>query len=159
MLGLIFAIVLLDRVSKFLAALFLMEESLPLWRDVFHLTYVENTGAAFSIFKGHTLALGIFSLVMVVFLSYYLNKRKKEGCGLLEEVALTFIIGGAIGNLYDRLLLGYVIDYFDFRLINFAVFNVADSFITLGAIMLILSLIQEEYKSKKSSDKDQDLGK
>lgn len=150
MLGLIFAIVLLDRVSKFLAAYFLMGKSHPLWENVFHLTYVENTGAAFSIFKGHTLALGIFSLAMVVLLSYYLTKRKKEGCSVLEELALTFIIGGAIGNLYDRLILGYVIDYFDFRLINFAVFNVADSFISVGALLLILALVKEEIQVKKT---------
>lgn len=152
MIGLIFGIVLLDRVSKFLAVLFLQENSLPLWKDVFHLTYIENTGAAFSLFKDHTLALGIFSLVMVALLSYYLYKRKKEGAGLLEQVSLAFIIGGAAGNLYDRLILGYVIDYFDFRLINFAVFNVADSFIKVGAGLLLLSFILVEKKRKQVVD-------
>ncbi|NLY37046.1 MAG: signal peptidase II [Tissierellia bacterium] len=152
MIGLIFGIVLLDRVSKFLAVLFLQENSLPLWKDVFHLTYIENTGAAFSLFKDHTLALGIFSLVMVALLSYYLYRRKKEEAGLLELVSLAFIIGGAAGNLYDRLILGYVIDYFDFRLINFAVFNVADSFITVGAGLLLLSFILEEKKRKAVKD-------
>lgn len=152
MIGLIFGIIILDRVSKFLAVLFLQEGSFALWKDVFHLTYIENTGAAFSLFKGHTLALGLFSLVMVGLLSYYLYKRKKEGALLLEQISLAFIIGGAAGNLYDRLILGYVIDYFDFRLINFAVFNVADSFITLGAVLLFLSLLLDERRKKEVGD-------
>lgn len=152
MIGLIFGIVLLDRISKFLAVLFLQETTFPLWKGVFHLTYVENTGAAFSMFKDHTLALGIFSLFMVALLSYYLYKRKKEGAGLLELISIAFIIGGAAGNLYDRLILGYVIDYFDFRLINFAVFNVADSFISIGAGLLFLSFFLEEKKKKRVED-------
>lgn len=148
MIGLIIGIVLLDRVSKFLAALYLKEGGLALWQGVFHLTYLENTGAAFSILEGHTLFLGLFSLAAVILLSYYLHKRKAQGAGKLEQTSLAFIIGGAIGNLYDRLILGYVIDYFDFRLINFAVFNVADSFITVGALLLVLTFILEE-KNKK----------
>lgn len=144
MIGIILGIIVLDRISKVLAVRFLQEASLALWENVFHLTYIENTGAAFSLFKGHTLALGIFSLIMVALLSYFLYKRKKEGGGLLEQIALAFIIGGAVGNLYDRLILGYVIDYFDFRLINFAVFNVADSFITVGAGLILLSIFLEE---------------
>lgn len=148
MVGIIFGIIFFDRVSKFLAVLFLQEKTFPLWKDVFHLTYIENTGAAFSLFKGHTLALGFFSLIMVGLLSFYLYKRKKDHASLLEQVALAFIIGGAAGNLYDRLILGYVIDYFDFRLINFAVFNVADSFITVGAGLLLLTLFIEDKKEK-----------
>ncbi|HZK10551.1 MAG TPA: signal peptidase II [Clostridia bacterium] len=149
MIGIILGIIVLDRISKVLAVRFLQEASLALWENVFHLTYIENTGAAFSLFKGHTLALGIFSLIMVALLSYFLYKRKKEGGGLLEQTALAFIIGGAVGNLYDRLILGYVIDYFDFRLINFAVFNVADSFITVGAGLILLSIFLEEKKEKE----------
>lgn len=151
MIGLIIGIVLLDRASKFLAALFLQQTSVALWEGVFHLTYVENTGAAFSILTGHTLLLGVFSFFMVILLSYYLNKRQKEDANMFELIGLAFIIGGAIGNLYDRIVLGYVIDYFDFRLINFAVFNVADSFITLGAILIGISLFIDE-KNKKSRD-------
>lgn len=150
MIGLIIGIILFDRASKFLAALFLKEASITLWEGVFHLTYVENTGAAFSLLSGHTLLLGIFSLIMVIVLSYYLNKRIKAGANMFEQIGLAFIIGGAIGNLYDRMILGYVIDFFDFRLINFAVFNVADSFITIGAVLIGISLFIDE-KNKKTS--------
>ena len=153
---LIFLIVLIDRIGKFLAALLLKEQgSFGLWPDVFHLTYTENTGAAFSMFSSHTTLLAIFSFVMVVGLSYYLYRRKKEQASLLEQIALAFILGGALGNLYDRAILGYVIDFFDFRLIRFAVFNVADSFITVGAVLLVLSLLQEEIQKKKETKKEQ----
>ena len=149
MTGLIILIVVMDRIAKFLAALFLKDQmSYGLWPNVFHLTYTENTGAAFSILSSHTTLLAVFSFIMVVGLSYYLHRRKKEEASLLEQISLAFIIGGAIGNLYDRAILGYVIDFFDFRLINFAVFNVADSFITVGAILLVLSLILDEKKKK-----------
>lgn len=155
MIGLIGLIVLTDRISKFLAALLLKDKlSYGLWPDVFHLTYTENTGAAFSMFSSHTTLLAVFSLVMALGMSYYLYRRKKESAPLLEQISLAFIIGGAFGNLYDRAILGYVIDFFDFRWIHFAVFNVADSFITLGALLLVLSLVREELQKKKNGTQE-----
>lgn len=79
---------------------------------------------------------------------YYVNRQhqKKESKVLL--IALAMVIGGAIGNMYDRIVLGYVVDYFDFRVINFAVFNVADVFVVCGSILLGIYLIFIEGKEK-----------
>ena len=91
--------------------------------NVFHLTYRENTGAAFSILRDNVdLLIGLTGIVILVmaYIFFYLIKEKSHW---LILVSISFMFGGAIGNFIDRFRLGYVIDYFDFRLINFAVFN------------------------------------
>lgn len=138
----IIAIVALDRCSKLLAIEHLKDiETYPLLRDVFHLTYRENTGAAFSILREHTEILAALSVILSVGLIIYLFRLKKRESFTLAHLGLLFIIGGAIGNGIDRILYGYVVDYFDFRLINFAVFNVADSFVTVGVILYAIDLL------------------
>ncbi len=106
----------------------------------FHFTYVRNTGAAFGIFQEGTLLLGILSAVVSLIILVYLllNSRRIPR---LQRYALTFILGGAIGNMIDRFRLGYVIDFIHFKLsnFNFPVFNVADSCVVIGASLLILS--------------------
>lgn len=135
-------IIVLDQISKFFAVKYLRNLiTYPLIQDVFHLTYVKNDGAAFSILKGKQSLLIIVTFIVIIGLIYYLHQSPKTKRYLLLNISLMFVIGGAIGNLIDRIRLGYVIDYFDFRLINFAVFNVADSFITVGTIGLIIVLL------------------
>ena len=80
-------------------------------------------------------------------LFYLLFSGMKKGESKVLLIALTSVIGGAIGNIYDRVMLGYVVDYFDFRLINFAVFNVADVFVVCGSILLGFYLIFIEGKT------------
>jgi signal peptidase II len=123
-------------------------DTMPLLQDIFHLTYVENTGAAFSMLRGKVGFLIFFTALVLIGLCIMLivSIRKKESKVLL--VALAMVIGGAIGNMYDRIVLGYVVDYFDFRLINFAVFNVADVFVVCGSILLGIYLIFIEGKEK-----------
>lgn len=144
-------IIALDRISKALALAFLYKkDTIPIIKDVFHLTYAQNTGAAFSIFKTHTSALAIVSVVASIGISYYLYIEMKKKKYTLTTVGLSFIVGGTVGNLYDRAILGFVVDFFDFRLINFAIFNVADSFITVGAVLLVLDfLLENKWKEKK----------
>jgi signal peptidase II len=115
--------------------------SIPLIKNVFHLTYARNTGAAFSMLAGNQFLLKGVTTVIMIFLVGYLYKVSKEKGQILFKISLAFILGGGIGNLIDRIRLDYVIDYFDFTLINFAIFNVADSFVVVGTILLGYLLI------------------
>lgn len=135
--------VILDQISKFLVIKNLKPiASLPIIKDVFHLTYCENTGAAFSILSKNTAFLTILSIVFIVVILLFLYKNtKKKNKSKTLLLALSFILGGALGNLIDRLFHGFVTDFFDFRLINFAIFNVADIFITIGAALLFIHII------------------
>lgn len=119
--------------------------SLGLIPGVFHLTYAENRGAAFSILEGK---LGFFVAVTAVMVGLLLYMTIKGYIrGVFGRVAAVFIIGGALGNLADRLCRGYVVDLFDFRLIHFAIFNVADVFITIGGVMLAVYFLFLEGKN------------
>lgn len=141
--------ILLDQGSKFLAVKHLKPVgSVPIIEDIFHLSYHENTGAAFSIFKDNASLLGMVSILASVLMISYLIHMKRKDPNRFSEIALAMIIGGAIGNGIDRLLHGYVVDFFDVRAINFAIFNVADSFITVGVILFALSLFLEEKRAQ-----------
>lgn len=141
--------VALDRWSKIWAQDILMKvDTIPLINNVFHLTYVENRGAAFSILNGKVGFLILFTGLVLVGLCMLLIHSMRNGESKILLIALAMVIGGAIGNMYDRIVLGYVVDYFDFRLINFAVFNVADVFVVCGSILLGLYLIFIEGKEK-----------
>lgn len=141
--------ILMDQGSKWLAVKSLKPVgSIPIIQDVFHLSYHENTGAAFSILREHTEILGIISVIASILLIIYLLHMKKTESNRLAEIALAMIIGGAIGNGIDRFLHGYVVDFFDFRIINFAIFNVADSFITVGVILFAIGVLFEDKKKR-----------
>lgn len=136
------SIVVIDQISKYYAQTLLQgSPSIPLIQDVFHLTYARNTGAAFSILQGNQFLLKGVTAVIMIFLVGYLYQITKEKGQILFKISLAFILGGGIGNLIDRIRLDYVIDYFDFTLINFAIFNVADSFVVVGTILLGYLLI------------------
>ncbi|MDK2917751.1 MAG: signal peptidase [Candidatus Petromonas sp.] len=135
-------IVVFDQATKYLADLYLKPiDTYPLVENVFHLTYRRNTGAAFSILRNKQTFLIILTAIVVLVLIIYLIKIIKEKDLVLLKIPLSFIIGGAIGNLIDRIRLDYVIDFFDFTLINYPVFNVADVFIVLGSIILAYAVI------------------
>ena len=113
-----------------------LKPAFPVIDGVFHITYAENTGAAFSMFNEHPEFTTILSCILILLIIGYViySKPKKH----LELISLTLMISGGIGNLVNRLTLGYVVDFFDFRLINFAIFNIADVFIVVGACLFIL---------------------
>lgn len=114
-------------------------QSIPLIRDFFHITLVENSGAAFGIFKNQTSLFIILSFTAIAFIIYSLPRLNKTAH--LSKMALVMILGGAVSNLIDRIRFGYVIDYLDFRI--WPVFNIADSFISIGAILFIIQLIRK----------------
>lgn len=121
-------------------------ETLPLWSsrpllgDWLHLTHVRNTGAAFGLFGGQALPLAIVSVVLFAGLFFWRDQLRH--LGLWGNLALALIAGGAIGNLFDRLVYGYVIDFIDVKI--WPVFNVADSAVVAGAVLLIVILWRHE---------------
>ena len=130
------------------------QESFPLWKDVLHFTYYRNEGAAFGSLKDHRWVFMVFSTIAIIGLTIYLFKYRPKS--KFVQITLAMIIGGGIGNMIDRIFLGYVIDFVDFTLINFAIFNMADAFITVGAFMLMGYLLREiylEWKQIKSEKK------
>lgn len=142
-----------DQLTKWLAVILLKgNESFPLWKDVFHLTYVENRGAAFGMLENARWVFMVFSTVAILALLVYLIGWKPKSRWVQTSLAL--IVGGGIGNMVDRTLLGYVVDFLDFTLIDFAVFNVADSCVTVGAgilmVYLIADLVRDWKKAKKA---------
>lgn len=110
--------------------------SITIIEGVFNLTYAENTGAAFSMLEGQRWFFIILTIIMLGVIAYAFFVEYLKG--VWGRTTLVFIFAGALGNLIDRILYGYVVDMFDFCLINFAIFNVADIFITVGGIMAII---------------------
>ena len=148
LIAVIAAVIGLDQLTKWLTVVNLEEyESFPLWQDVLHFTYVKNTGMAFGMLKDHRWVFMVFSTIAIVALIVYLFRFRPESCWM--QVSMAMIIGGGIGNMIDRVLLGYVVDFIDFTLINFAVFNVADSFVCIGAGIMILCLVLDLIKEIK----------
>lgn len=122
--------------------------TIPVIQDVFHFTYAENTGAAFSIFKDKQIFLVLTTTLIIAFAGGLLYKALKVPGEVhwLYPIALTMVIGGAIGNLIDRIRLNYVIDFLDARIINFAIFNVADSFVVVGTIFIAYLVLFKDLK-------------
>jgi len=109
-----------------------------------YLHYVENTGAAFSIFQGHRWPLVVITSVLILaVLGAFLSGKVTNK---LYITTLSLIMAGGVGNLIDRMTRGFVVDYIDFRLINFAVFNLADACITVGTILLCGAIIMSDIK-------------
>lgn len=144
--------ILLDRLTKVLAVEYLKPiRTLPLWQGVLHLTYVENPGAAFGILKDAPWVFNTVSVVATLAMLCYLYLGHSPN--RLYAVSLSMIVSGGVGNLIDRFSLGYVVDFIDFTLIDFAVFNGADSFVCVGAGMLILALVLDIVKEAKENKK------
>ena len=146
-------VILADQLTKILALQYLAPVgSYPLGEDVLHLTYVENTGAAFGMLKDHRWVFLVISTValggMIVYM--FLNKNRHP----LETVAVAFIVGGGIGNMIDRVARGFVVDFVDVKCIPFwkYIFNVADIFVCVGCGLFILYVLLYETRVKKAED-------
>ena len=144
-------VLLIDMLSKVLIKHFiLLGIRIKIIKGFLYITYVKNTGAAFSIFRNNTLFLIILSIVIIGLLFYYLSK--KTYLSKLENISYGLILGGAIGNLFDRIIYGYVIDFIDIYIFKFdyPVFNIADMAIVIGVIILIIDLFRGEKNGDKS---------
>ncbi len=159
-------VILLDQISKYLTVLYVKPvDAVTVIPDILRLRYAENTGMAFSLFDGpgerwifmsiSTVALAAVTLYMFAPRPRWLADKFKNGLpprpqGWLLRLSFSLILGGGIGNMIDRFALGYVVDMIDVYCINFAVFNVADSFVCVGAGLIMLYLITEMVKETKA---------
>ena len=146
--------IILDQITKFLAIKYLIPAgSVPIIKigdvQVLNLTYVENTGAAFGMLKDAPWVFNSISVIAIVLMLGYLFLG--HAATKLEAIGLAMLVSGGIGNMIDRTVLGYVVDFIDFRLINFAVFNGADSFVCVGAGILMLALILQLIAEQKAA--------
>ena len=157
-----FIVFVLDRVTK-IAVVSNMSygQSIKILPNIFHFTFVLNNGTAFGLFKGANAALAILSVVAITLIIFYVVKHKnlapdqRSGVAghfremskptFASSLALGMILGGAIGNLFDRMRFGYVIDFIDFRI--WPVFNIADSAITIGTCFLAWNILKQSFKA------------
>lgn len=141
-----FILVLIDQIIKILVSN--MIESIVIIKNFFNLTYVENTGAAFSILENNTLFLIIITLISLFLIYKFLLKNKEFN--KLEIITYSLLIGGIIGNLIDRIVYGYVIDYLEFIILNrhMPIFNFADICIVIGTFLFLFITIKEEKNAR-----------
>ena len=145
------SIIFLDRITKnFFNDFFELGESLPVIRNVLHMTLVHNTGIAFGLFKDQGIVFIIVPIIAIILLIFnvYYYRQNDEALSRSYIIAFALILGGAFGNLYDRIVLGYVVDFIDFRI--WPVFNIADSAITIGAVIIAIKcfLLTKEEDNK-----------
>jgi signal peptidase II len=140
----------IDQVSKFFIINYLIQGTLPLLPNVFHLTYATNTGAAWSVFQGGVNWLKWLSLLVSLFLIYFAlyGPTQKR----FEQIGYGFILAGSLGNGIDRFVWGHVVDFLDLRLIHFPIFNVADISINIGIFALLLGLFFDSSQKKRSNN-------
>ena len=141
---------IIDLISKQLITnLMNLSESIKIINNFFYITYTKNNGAAWSILEDKRILLMIITVFVLFLINKYMNKTKLSK---LENFTYGMIIGGIVGNLFDRVFYGSVIDFLDFRIFgyHYPVFNLADSFIVIGIIILIIMSIKGEYHERVS---------
>ncbi len=122
-------------------------DTLPFWEGVFHLTYVENRGAAFGMMQGGRIFFILISIIILGAIFYFAKRYKNQSRCL--DFGLVLLSAGAIGNLIDRVFRGFVVDFLDFCLIDYPVFNMADIFVCVGAGLLAVFIIFFEGKNNE----------
>lgn len=130
---------LVDIVSKIIInEYFILEKSIKLINNFLYITYVRNTGAAWSIFSSRTVLVLLISSFIIIGIILYIYKNRPKN--KVEKIAYSMILGGAIGNFINRIIYGYVIDFIDVKIFgyNYPIFNLADTFIVIGVILLVV---------------------
>lgn len=151
----ILACILLDQVTKYLATAYLRPVGdFPIWDGVLHLTYTVNPGAAFGMLADNRAVFMVISGIAIPAMLVYLLIRR-EATPLLDW-GLALVVGGGIGNMFDRIGLGYVVDFIYFKIINFAKFNIADSCVCIGAGLIILALLRDIIREAKALRAERD---
>lgn len=142
-------LIIIDIISKLIVVNILKDNTFVIIKNFLKFTYVKNIGAAFGILSGNTVFLIIISLLFI----YYIYKEMKNSTNnKLTIFSYLLILSGAIGNLIDRIFRGFVVDFISFRLFGreMAVFNLADSYITIGVILLLITLLKEYYYGRNN---------
>lgn len=144
----ILLVVILDQITKWLMTEWLCpNKTFPIIQDVLHFSYTTNDGAAWGILdNARWVFLSISTLAILGILAYLIFvKTPARG----TKWALALICGGGIGNMIDRIAYGYVVDFVDFRLINFPLFNLADSCVCVGTFLFVIFYLSDEWKKEK----------
>ena len=147
----IITIILLDQITKYLAVKnIVINGNYKLFNGLLELKYVKNYGAAFGILQEKRVIFIIITIIVICVFMIYLIRYSSE-IHLLNKIAISMLIGGAIGNFIDRIRLGYVIDFIQvdiIKSINFPVFNIADIFIVIGTILLmVITIFPQRFSS------------
>jgi len=145
--------IILDQVTKIIAQNNLKNGAdITAIPEILSFSYVENRGAAFGIFSNNRWVFMVFSTIAIIAMLYFLATKKN--LHILLVISLSMLVGGGIGNMIDRIARGYVVDFFRFLFVKFAVFNVADCFVTVGALILAVYLLfyfDEEFENSKKA--------
>lgn len=150
----ILSVLILDQISKYLIEKNLsLGESVPVLENVFHLTYIRNKGAAFGLFSNWAPFLLFVTIITIIVIILCYRQMKKRNFTL--RLAFSLILGGAFGNLLDRLLLGEVRDFLDFRI--WPIFNLADTCVCLGVGLFLFEVIRKEQKIKKKEKEKEEV--
>ena len=142
--------IILDQTTKLLiTSLLKLNEVVNVINGFFSITYVRNTGAAWGMFSNNTLLLSIISILFLIFFIKYIEELSKVS--FFYEIAFGLIVGGIVGNLIDRFFRGYVIDFFRFIILdyNYPIFNIADTLIVIGVIILIINFVRDDLIEKR----------
>ncbi|MBM6875147.1 signal peptidase II [Fusobacterium mortiferum] len=142
-----------DQLSKYLIDSHMLEgETIHLISNFFHITYVKNRGIAFGMFQGKLDIISIATIIAIVAIAYYLY-RERNKLSVVEKMGFIYILAGAIGNMIDRAFRGYVVDMVDFRGIWSYVFNLADVWINMGVVFVLLDQLILRKKRETEEDK------
>lgn len=135
---LIFGLLFLDQFTKHLTRVYLKDAPVILIKDVLSLRYVENRGIGFGLFQGKVPVILVLNVLLLLVIVYILAKLPQIKRAMPVRLTLLFTVSGALGNIIDRLYLGYVVDMISFDLIHFPVFNVADIFVTVSIVVFAI---------------------
>lgn len=143
-------IIVLDQLTKWIIVKAMdLYESIPVITDFFYITSSRNRGAAWGILQGQMILFYVITLIVIVGVVYFMSRYAKDSIWL--GLGLSLILGGAIGNFIDRILRGEVVDFLDFYIFNyhFPIFNVADSSLCVGVVLIIIATLIDERKNRK----------
>ena len=138
---------IIDIISKLIVSrVCTLNNSVSVINNFFSITYTHNYGGAWSLFSGSTIFITVISIIVIIGIIIYLSKKKINN--KIESLGYSFLLGGAIGNLIDRIIYGYVIDFLDFNIFgyNFPIFNIADMGIVIGIFLIIVIEIRGNKK-------------
>ena len=147
-------VVLFDQISKYLVIKnFKIFESIEIIKNFFSLTYIRNYGGAWGVFQGNVLLLALISFLALTFFIKMIFKE--QNMNTITIITYGLLLGGIIGNLIDRVIRGYVIDFLDFYILgyDYPVFNVADIMIVISVLLLIFEILRSEYNENRSRKK------
>lgn len=141
-------IILLDQLSKLL----IIDKSINVIQNILSFTYTQNTGVAFGLIDNNLIFIILFNIVILGIIIKFL-KENRESIDFVVLVSLILILSGGVGNLIDRLLRGYVVDFIKLEFINFPIFNLADISVTVGVFILIIVIVKQMIINKNDSRK------